>query len=78
MTLQPIKKKIKSFSMSSTNFNKNLNLSEERDRVNRILAENLKIQQAKAHRKVASFSMHGIKQKFIGNRYTSSLLQNFC
>ena len=77
LPLQPIKRRVKAFSMSSCNFKKSVNMSEEREKVNRLLAENLKIQQTKVHKKVASMSMHDFKQKFLGNRYTS-LLQNFC
>lgn len=77
LPLQPIKRRVKAFSLSSCNFKRNVNISEEREKVNKFLAENLKIQQTKVHKKVASMSMHDFKQKFLGNRYTS-LLQNFC
>ena len=77
LTLQPIKRRVKAFSMSSCNFKRSVNMSEEREKVNKFLAENLKIQQTKVHKKVTSMSMHDFKQKFLGNRYTS-LLQNFC
>lgn len=83
VSLKKVEKRVKAFSLSSSGFSSfhKGNLSEEKDKINKILMETLKIQQAKQFRKKnlgISFKNLSFREKFQGNRYNSTLLQNFC
>lgn len=73
----------RNFSLSSSGFSSfhKGNLSEDKEKVNKILMETLKIQQAKQYRKKnlgIPFNNLNFREKFQGNRYNAALLQDFC
>ncbi len=75
--LSLVQKKGKAVSMSLSSFGQKLNVSEEREKMNRFIMESLKgcSNEVKKHQKTVSFSFQNIKKKFQGNRYTN-LFQN--